>query len=126
MPERSKLPALRAQEGWDLLYIALDIILLILATARCTRLITTDNVPGNWWIYGPLYKKAAVTHPTPKWSRYLEGLTCPFCVGFWIGCVAIASLILVGGPGEAAVWWRWLAGAFALNYVVGHVSSRLD
>jgi hypothetical protein len=106
--------------------IALDLVLLTLATMRCTRLITTDNVPGNWWIYGPLYKKAATTRPAPRWGRYLEGLTCPFCVGFWIGCVAIASLILVGGPGEAAVWWRWLAGAFALNYVVGHVSSRLD
>jgi hypothetical protein len=111
------------------LYIALDIVLLVLATARITRLITTDNIPGNWWIYGPLYKKAAMAQAhgrTPPWSKYLEGLTCPFCVGFWIGLVGVLSLWLVGGPGDAAEWWRWLAAPFALNYVVGHVARLLD
>lgn len=105
----------------------LDIALLALATARVTRLVTTDSVPGQWWIYGPLYKRAhGRGTPPPRWARYIEGLTCPFCVGFWIGVGGIATLLLAGGPGDAAEWWRWLAGAFALNYVVGHVSSRLD
>jgi hypothetical protein len=108
------------------LYIALDLALLILATARVTRLITTDNIPGNWWIYGPLYKKAVLTQPTPRWSKYIEGLTCPFCVGLWVCFVAVASLLLVGGPGDADDWWRWLAAPFALNYITGHASRLLD
>lgn len=107
--------------------IALDLTILVLCSLRLTRLITTDSIPGQWWIYGPLYKKAyGHAAPHSRWARYVEGLTCPFCVGFWICCAVVLSLYLVGGPGDAADWWRWLAGAFALNYVTGHVSSRLD
>ena len=108
--------------------IIFDLLLLVLATLRVTRLVTTDNMPGQWWIYGPAYKKAygRRDRPTPRWAKYIEGLTCPFCVGFWIGLVGALTLLLVGGPGDAAEWWRWLAGVFALNYVVGHVSARLD
>lgn len=110
------------------MYYALDITLLLLAALRVTRLITTDNIPGQWWIYGPLYKRAH-GHPrrgTPKWAKYLDGLDCPFCVGLWVCAVGVASLLLVGGPGHAADWWRWLAAPFALNYVTGHVAKRLD
>lgn len=109
--------------------ILFDLLLLILATLRVTRLVTTDNLPGQWWIYGPLYKRAygrGAGASTPRWAKYIEGLTCPFCIGFWIGLVGAVSLYLVGGPGDADIWWRWLAGVFALNYVVGHVSGRLD
>lgn len=107
--------------------IALDLALLVLSSLRFTRLITTDSIPGQWWLYGPAYKKAfGHPGPPPRWGKYVEGLTCPFCVGFWICCIVLASLYLVGGPGNAADWWRWVTGAFALNYVVGHVSSRLD
>lgn len=119
-----------SNDGWDLMTLLLiffDITLLVLATLRVSRLVTTDNLPGQWWIHAPLYKKAyGKGGTTPAWAKYLDGLGCPFCVGFWIGLVAVVSLWLVGGPGEAADWWRWLAGAFALNYVVGHVASRLD
>lgn len=106
-----------------------DLLLLLLVSLRLTRLVTTDNLPGQWWIYGPLYKRAyghPSSTPTPRWAKYLEGLTCPFCVGFWIGLAALVSLLLVGGPGDAAVWWRYATGAFALNWVVGHVANRLD
>jgi hypothetical protein len=108
------------------LLIALDLALLVLASLRLTRLVTEDSVPGQWWIYGPLYKRAYSRRPPPRWGRYLEGLTCPFCVGFWVGLAVLLSLLLVGGPGGAAEWWRWATGAFALNYVVGHVAKRLD
>ena len=108
-------------------WVVLDLLLLVLSTLRVTRLFTTDSIPGKWWIQHPLNKKAYGSGgPAPKWSRYLDGLECPFCIGFWIGCVALLTLYLVGGIGHAAEWWRWLAGAFALNYLVGHVSSRLE
>jgi len=104
-----------------------DVVLLVLASLRATRMVTTDKVPGEWWIHAPLMKRAFVNGKArPKWAKYLIGLECPFCVGFWICLVAILSLLLVGGPGHAPDWWRWAAGALALNYVVGHVASRLD
>lgn len=103
----------------------LDLALLIFVTLRLTRFVTTDSL-GQWWIIGPLTKQAYGKGEKKAWSKYLDGLTCPFCVGFWIGCVALLSLYLVGGPGEADLWWRYAAGAFALNWVVGHVSAYLD
>jgi hypothetical protein len=109
--------------------VVLDVTLLTLAALRVTRLVTTDNIPGQWWLYAPLYKRLYGhhrDHPLPRWSKYLDGLTCPFCVGLWICGVGTVSLLLVGGPGHAADWWRWLAAPFALNYVVGHVANRLD
>jgi hypothetical protein len=104
--------------------ILLDLAILFLATLRVSRLVTTDSI-GQWWFYGPAFK--AATKDGPKWwSKYIEGLNCPFCIGFWIGCVGVLSLWLVGGPGDAAEWWRYLGGAFALNYLVGHVAKYLD
>lgn len=107
--------------------VLLDLSLLVLATLRVSRLVTTDNIPGQWWILGPLMKRAyGHGQPAPRWARYLDGLECPFCVGLWICLAAVLSLLLVGGPGDAADWWRWLAAPFALNYVTGHVAKRLD
>lgn len=104
-----------------------DLLLLLLVTLRLSRFVTTDSL-GQWWFYNPLYKRSHrhPSQPTPWWLKYLDGLTCPFCVGFWIGCVTALSLWLAGGPGDAAEWWRWVAGVFALNWVVGHVANRLD
>src|SRR6478736_2116088 len=109
--------------SWTLLFwVLVDLLLTIGLTLRLTRLVTTDNLPGQWWIYGPLYKRVAMNPRRGRWAKYLEGLTCPFCVGFWIGLAVLAVLWLVGGPGHAAEWYRWAAAAFALNYLVGHVS----
>ena len=105
--------------------VVLDLSLLILTTLRLTRLVMTDSL-GQWWIYGPVYKRTVVSGKSSKWHKYIDGLTCPFCVGFWIGAAMVLSLYLVGGVGEAADWWRWLTGIFALNYVAGHVNKWLD
>lgn len=108
--------------------VLLDILLLAGLTARLSRLVTTDDL-GKWWVQAPA-GQWAINRSTPerrqKAISYAEGLECPFCVGFWIAVVTTASLWLVGGPGEAHEVWRWVAAAFTLNYVVAHVSSRLD
>jgi hypothetical protein len=107
----------------------LDLVLLLLASLRVTRLVTTDNLPGQWWIIAPLQKRAyrhQRTTGVPRWAKYLDGLQCPFCVGFWIGLVGLLLLAVLGGPGHSPEWLRYLMGAFALNYCVGHAASRLD
>lgn len=141
-----------------------DLLLLLGLTLRVVRMVTSDDIPGQWFIYDPLdrwvhgaprhewkaYDRlhwqwqalvadgADVTNleeplpPVPRsgkrlrWHRYMEGLGCPFCIGFWITLVMVLVFALVGGPGDAADWWRWIAGALTLNYIAAHISARLD
>lgn len=102
-------------------------------TARLTRLIVADDL-GLWWVRGPASRWAwehdrHLGAGRVGWrSLAISGLSCPFCVGFWLGCLVLTSLALVGGPaaeGTPATIWRWVAGAFTLNYVVAHVGARL-
>lgn len=60
--------------------------------------------------------------------RLVEGVKCAFCEGFWLGLLAILSLVAVRDwwPDNPVEWWRLTVAPFALNYVVGHVSARLD
>lgn len=120
--------------------IIADLLLAAGFTARLTRVIVTDDI-GKWWIRDPLSKWARGKEPEvqhnavyrngewvaedPSWRKYLDGLACPYCVGFWIGVLILASLAAVGGPGDAAVWWRYLAGAFTMNYLTAHIGARL-
>ena len=79
----------------------LAFLIVCLAAARLTRLVTDDTI----------------TEPLRVWAsdrRVLyELVTCPWCIGFWIslGCVA--------------VWWTtgdravWLLAPFAVSYVAG-------
>jgi len=106
-------------------WVVLDLTLLVLVTLRLTRLVMTDSI-GQWWLYAPVYKRVVANGKSNKWAKYVDGLTCPFCIGFWLGALVALSLWMVGGVGDAAEWWRWIAGVFALNYITGHVNSRLD
>ena len=122
--------------------------LLALAAARATRFFTSDHL-GEWTATGPAKKwahrhespadvQAAVEDadvmgapiPTPEhtqgWrSKLVSGLDCPFCVGFWVG-----ALILLGeatlGRSPLRPLWRIGIGALGMNYLVGHLSSRID
>lgn len=94
-------------------------VLALGAAARLTRFVVTDDL-GEWWIKEPLRSKAAKLDP--RWDKYVEGLDCSFCVGFW-------ATTAVMGAGAALRWnkvWQFGAGVFAASYVVAHVSSRLD
>lgn len=64
--------------------------------------------------------------PVSWQARLVSGLDCPFCVGFWIGlAVIVLTVVLYPLPivGQA---WVILLAALAMNYVVAHVSSRID
>ena len=110
-------------------------VLIVLGTARATRFVTEDTL-GHWLLVQParrwamygtkLYHAPAYvideewreTDPTTKRQKLVSGLDCPFCVGFWIG---VAVLLTHRIPGA-----RFILTALSLNYVVGHLSSRID
>lgn len=123
------------------LLAVLDCLLALGLTLRLTRLVVMDDL-SLWWLRGPLAVWATRKNPLPEmdtlptgfqemrvyvpdWrGKLVSGLSCPFCVGFWIGCLVLLSLWLVGGPGAAAEPWRWVAGAFTLNWVAAHIGAR--
>ena len=108
-------------ECMAVLLFVLDITLILLATMRITRLVVFDDL-GGWALREPAARWAG---DLPARARLVSGLECPWCVGFWIGAAALAALWTAGGPGHAAEWWRYLAGAFALNWVAAHIGPRL-
>ncbi len=67
--------------------------------------------------------------PHDPWTwqaKLVKGLDCPFCVGFWIGAGVLLSLAIARAVPPLLPLWRLALGAFALNYVTGHVSARID
>lgn len=79
------------------------------AAERLTRLESTleDDEPISWQ------------------ARLVSGLECPYCVGFWIGVGVIGSYIFARRTGSMKAW-RIANSAFALNYIVGATSARID
>ena len=130
--------------------LILDLLLALGACLRLTRFIVADDVPGQWWIKDPLYtwamrlderdrretgrddapytgRRKLLMQETGEWQprwRYLEGLSCPYCVSVWMSAVVVATLLIAGGPGDAADWWRIIAGFLTLAWVTGHVAAR--
>jgi hypothetical protein len=86
------------------------VTLAVLATARLTRLVTTDSItdPARAWLHDH----------TPPWVTYL--VHCPWCVSVWLGA------------GVAAATYNWprtwpvqiaLVGLTA-SYVTGRLEER--
>lgn len=133
------------------LLVLLDLLLALGATLRLTRFVVADDVPGTFWIKEPLHdrKHAAqrkgvpawrppssepitaeqanqsLVYPEPRWARYLDGLSCPYCISVWMAAAVTVALLLAGGPGDAASWWRYIAGFLTLAYATGHLAARL-
>ncbi|AWN07705.1 hypothetical protein HOT31_gp034 [Microbacterium phage Hendrix] len=71
--------------------------------------------------------------PDRGWrSKLVNGLDCPFCLGFWVAALGVTLELAIPHsprslPGSALrSAWKVGKAAFALNYVTGHVSKRLD
>lgn len=122
------------------------IVLIALAAMRATRFFTSDKL-GEWWIVGPAkrwaWRKSGVGYspseigkrvdavPTPPhWSgwrsKLVSGLDCPFCVGFWVGALILLGDVLTRRVRPLRALYTFALGSLALNYAVGHASSRLD
>lgn len=126
-----------------------DTIRVTLATARVTRLIVTDDIPGQWWIKDPIdhamhrYKdKRAVPlkrplerfevfppslFDEPWWWKYREGLSCPYCVAVhaaaWVTVIEEATR---HAPPTVRRVWELVTGALAVSWVAGHAEAYLS
>jgi len=110
-----------------------------LAAARLTRFVTTDWL-GEWWIGQPAKAWAEkvdgpdsaidLTATGHHRTKLVKGLDCPFCVGFWVGGALLIGEAALGATSKSPKLvrgtWALGIGALALNYIVGHVSSRID
>lgn len=87
------------QKNW------LDAILMILATYRLTRLVVIDDGPFDW--VASARDWAFARFDEEHWLN--RGLSCPWCVSFWLALVVLFLPPMV---------YRWLgvAGAVALIY----------
>jgi hypothetical protein len=100
--------------------------LVLLATARLVRLLLVDEL--GLQLRTPL--EIWLTSKSPV-SRYwlIDGLGCPWCVGFWIGLGVLGVspfFLLAAAPAWLTMTWYWLMAGLSLNYLVGHLYARLD
>ncbi|MFN2345168.1 MAG: DUF1360 domain-containing protein [Dermatophilaceae bacterium] len=94
----------------------LDRVLLVGFAARLTRLAVVDDIADP-------ARGVLVRWTPPRFVHWTVALlTCPYCIGFWISVVVVASFAVAGQTAA----WRIVAGAFALAYVTGHLVARLD
>lgn len=126
-----------------------DTIRVTLATARVTRLIAVDDVPGQWWIKDPLdhamhryrdrravparqVNMVGAVYPAslfdePWWWKYREGLDCPYCVAVhaavWVTVLEEATR---HAPRPVRAVWKLVSGALAVSWVVGHAEAYLS
>lgn len=59
-------------------------------------------------------------------ARLVSGLSCPHCVGFWIGAIVLLGTWFLAPLPLASLAWGLLLGALTLNYLTAHISSRID
>lgn len=90
----------------DDLHPLVGLLVAALAAARLTRLVVTDTVVGRprAWVMARLAK-----HP-----KVVEGLECPWCVGWWIAlgttvavlaAPSVGALVCAPWAVAQAAWW---------------------
>ena len=92
----------------------LDLLLISLATARITRLVTEDKItewPRNRiliWLIG---------RDPESLVAYL--VVCPWCVSFWAGGAVAGAWWLTGGT----MWYMVMLAALSASHVTGVIAS---
>lgn len=92
------------------------LLLAMLATARLTRLVTTDRIflaPRAW-----LLRKMIRRYGKDSLPPYL--LTCDWCVSVYTGAGVAAAWVLAG----ETLWFQAPVAALALSYAAGFLASK--
>lgn len=93
-------------------YPLLMVVVMALATARTTRLVTRDRI-----LQAP---RGAVLRALPDESLLAYLIVCDWCVSMYTGALAAVG-------GAWAGWWAWWvvpALTLAFSYVTGFLASR--
>lgn len=61
-----------------------------------------------------------------RWHRYLAGLECAHCAGYWIGAGVLGSYAVAGRRPATLRAWRFVAGTLALNTVSVTAGKAVD
>ncbi len=101
----------------------LDAALILGASARLTRLITTDQAGDP--VVRSLISAAGEIGPRTR-NTVADGLACPFCVGFHLSLLVTTSYAVARRFPAMLALWRVIAGALAVNYATAHVVEYLD
>lgn len=103
--------------------------------ARRTAIITVaqnveasgdEPTPGaQLWLNEQL-RKLDSDDPISWQARLVSGLYCPFCIGFWLGAIVLVLTVILVPLAHVGIVWVAFLALLTLNYIVGHISSRLD
>lgn len=98
---------------------AIFILRLILASLTCFRLaqlITLDKGPlliferFRLWV-----EQNAAMHPISYWWRSLaDGVSCPYCMGFYLSLLCTLLVVLPSQAGDLFLLWFGIMGTQAL------------
>lgn len=94
----------------ETLYILAAVLVGVLASARLTRLLTTDSWPPVVWLR---MKWAEITDDGP-WYDLVD---CPWCASPWIVLVNLMVALLTD---MHEVWWifnGWMAASLVVAWV---------
>lgn len=92
------------------------LLLAMLATARLTRMVTTDRIfqAPRVWALRRLIRRYGEDSLPP----YL--LTCDWCVSVYTGAGVAAAWVLAG----ETLWFQAPVAALALSYAAGFLASK--
>lgn len=81
--------------------LALLYLLLITASARIVRLITTDTItePARTWVLRRVRRKVGKSLAT--------GLSCPYCVGWWVSLALVLAVWPLRHGLPLPLLWPW-------------------
>ena len=102
---RIRLPLVKPPKPTNAIETAIDAV----AVARLVRLIQQDDI---WPI---MEVRQAFLAKTGK-SRVSDLATCPYCLGAWMGALAVVLRI------RFPRGWPWIARALAGSEVAGHLA----
>lgn len=95
----------------------LHLTVIVLGTARITRLITTDTIAEP--LIDRLVFGIGRRNPTAgEWVNSL--LTCPWCIGWWLSVAVVLTYA------QTPTVTTWLLAPWALSYAVGTLEMWND
>lgn len=98
---------------------ALILVVLVLAVARVTRLVTTDQVtlPIRTWVVRKYGEE----------SNQAYFVFCPWCVSIWVSAPMTAATFLVPhGPTWGQWVWHGILTFLAVSHATGLIASKLE